>query len=52
MIRFILVVLIVLLYLIVGIPILLIEWLIGKINPRARDISSLRMVQGLSLIHI
>ena len=47
MIRFILVVLIVLLYLIVGIPILLIEWLIGKINPRARDISSLRMVQGI-----
>lgn len=30
MIRFILVVLIVLLYLIVGIPILLIEWLTGK----------------------
>ena len=47
MIRFILVVLIVLLYLIVGIPILLIEWLIGKINPRVRDISSLRMVQGI-----
>ena len=52
MIRFILVVLIVLLYLIVGIPILLIEWLIGKINPRARDISSLRMVQGFQIYFV
>lgn len=46
MIRFILVVLIVVTYLILGIPVLLIEWLIGKWNPRLRDISSLRMVQG------
>lgn len=46
MIRFILVVLILVLYLILGIPVLLIEWVIGKFNPRLRDISCLRMVQG------
>lgn len=47
MIRLILVAAIVLLYLILGIPVLLVEWVIGKWNPRARDISSLRMVQGV-----
>lgn len=46
MIRFIIIVLIVLLYLILGIPVLLIEWVIGKINRRARDYSSLRLVQS------
>lgn len=46
MIRFILVVLILLLYLILGIPVLLVEWVIGKWNPRFRDISCLRMVQA------
>jgi len=46
MIRFILVVIIVLLYLILGIPVLLVEWLIGKWNPHLRDITSLRLVQG------
>ena len=46
MIRFILVVLILLLYLILGIPVLLIEWLIGRWNPYLRDISCLRMVQA------
>ena len=46
MIRFIIIVLIVLLYLILGIPVLLIEWVIGKINRRARDYSSLRLVQA------
>lgn len=46
MIRLLLVALILILYLLLGIPVLLIEWLIGKWNPRARDISSLRMVQG------
>lgn len=46
MIRFILVVTIVLLFLILGIPVLLIEWLIGKWNPQLRDISCLRMVQA------
>ncbi len=33
------------LYLILGIPVLFAEWLIGKKNPYKRDISSLRMVQ-------
>ncbi len=33
------------LYLILGIPVLGIEYLIGKVNPYKRDISSLRMVQ-------
>lgn len=47
MIRFILVVLVVLLYLILGIPVLLILKLIGKWNPSFRDIKSLRMVQGV-----
>lgn len=46
MIRFILVALILILYLILGIPVLLIEWIIGKFNPGLRDISCLRMVQG------
>lgn len=46
MIRLILVVLILLLYLILGIPVLLIEWVIGKWNPALRDISCLRMVQA------
>ena len=46
MIRFIIIVLIVLLYLILGIPVLLIEWVIGKINRRARAYSRLRLVQA------
>lgn len=33
------------LYLILGIPVLIVEYFIGKKNPRLRDISSLRMVQ-------
>ncbi len=45
MIRFLLVMFFLILYLILGIPVLLIEWLIGKINRRARDYQSLRMVQ-------
>lgn len=45
MIRFILVVLFVLLYLILSIPVLLVEWIIGKKNPTLQSISSLRMVQ-------
>lgn len=36
----------VILFLILSIPVFLVEWLIGKINRRARDISSLRIVQG------
>ena len=46
MIRLILIATILILYLIIGIPVLLIEWVIGKFNPRVRDISSLRMVQA------
>lgn len=45
MIRLILALIFVLLYLIIGIPILGIEWIIGKFNPKAADISQLRMVQ-------
>lgn len=46
MIRLIMVCLILLLYLILGIPVLLIEWVIGRWNPYVRDISCLRMVQA------
>lgn len=45
MIRFIVICIIVVGYLILSIPLLLIEWVIGKINPRAKDISSLRIIQ-------
>lgn len=45
MIRFIFVVLVLFSYLILGIPVLLVEWVIGKWNRRAKDISCLRMVQ-------
>lgn len=33
-------------YLILFSPVLLVEWVIGKFNQKAKDISSLRMVQG------
>ena len=45
MIRTILALLSAVLYLILGIPVLIVEWVIGKFNKRAMDISSLRMVQ-------
>lgn len=45
MIRLILVVLFLIIFFIISLPIFLIEWLIGKWNPRLRDISSLRIVQ-------
>jgi 1-acyl-sn-glycerol-3-phosphate acyltransferase len=45
MIRLILVVLFIVLFLIVGIPILLIEWILGKFFPQAAQISQLRIVQ-------
>ena len=32
-------------YLILSIPLLIIEWIIGKFNPHAKDISSLRIIQ-------
>ena len=45
MIRFICIVILVVLFLILTIPILFVEWIVGKFNPHARDISSLRIVQ-------
>ena len=45
MIRFIIIVIILFLYLILGIPVLGIEWLIGKFNKRVEDYQCLRMVQ-------
>lgn len=45
MIRFIIVVILVVGFLILSIPILLVEWILGRFCPRARDISSLRIVQ-------
>ncbi|MDD3278846.1 MAG: lysophospholipid acyltransferase family protein [Lachnospiraceae bacterium] len=45
MIRFIAVVILVVGFLILSIPILLVEWVIGKFRPMAKDISSLRIVQ-------
>lgn len=46
MIRFICGASILILYLIVFIPVLIVEWIIGKIKPGAGDIRSLRMVQA------
>lgn len=45
MIRAILALLFAILYLILGIPVLIVEWVIRKFNRQAADISSLRMVQ-------
>lgn len=45
MIRFICIVIFLITFLVVSIPVLFVEWVIGKFNPRARDISSLRIVQ-------
>ncbi|MGN0323087.1 MAG: lysophospholipid acyltransferase family protein [Oliverpabstia sp.] len=45
MIRFILICITVVGYLILSIPLLIIEWIIGKFNPYAKDISSLRIIQ-------
>ena len=45
MIRFLLIALLLFLYLLLGIPVLLVEKLVAKINPHARDISCLRRVQ-------
>lgn len=45
MIRLILALLFIILYLIIGIPILGVEWIISKFNKQAADISQLRMVQ-------
>lgn len=45
MIRFIIIVLMLFLYLLLGIPVLLVEWVIGKFNQKAKDYSCLHMVQ-------
>lgn len=45
MIRFICIVIFLVVYLTLSIPVFFVEWLIGKFNPYARDISSLRIVQ-------
>lgn len=45
MLRFILVALFLFLYLLLGIPVLGVEWLIGKFNKKASDYQCLRMVQ-------
>lgn len=47
MIRFIIICIILVGFLILSIPILIVEWIIGKFNRRARDISSLRIVQAV-----
>ena len=47
MIRFITVCIVVVGYLILSIPLLLAEWIVGKMNPRAKDISSLRIIQAV-----
>lgn len=47
MIRFILVVITVIGYLILSIPILLVEWIVGKISPMKKDVSSLRIIQAV-----
>ena len=45
MIRLIFVILFLILFLILSLPVMLIEWIIGKVNPNLRDYSSLRIVQ-------
>ncbi len=45
MIRFIIIVLMLFLYLLLGIPVLLVEWVIGKFNQEANDYSCLHMEQ-------
>ena len=47
MIRFIITALFVILFLILSIPLLIAEWIIGKFNPMAKEISSLRIVQAV-----
>lgn len=46
MIRLLVIALFLVVFFIFSIPLYLIEWLVGKVNPHARDISSLRIVQG------
>ena len=46
MIRLIITAIFLILYFLLSIPAFLIEWILGKFNPRARDYSSLRIVQA------
>lgn len=46
MIRFLLVAVIVIGFLILSIPVLILEWIIGKFSPMTKEISSLRLIQG------
>lgn len=46
MLHLLLVILFLIVFFILSIPMLLIEWVIGKISPKAKAISSLRIVQG------
>ena len=45
MIRFIAIAIVLFIYLIVGIPVLIVEYFVGLVNRRAKDYSCLRMVQ-------
>lgn len=45
MIRFIITIIYVILFLILGLPVMLVEWIVGKFNRHAGDIASLRTVQ-------
>ncbi|MGI6005889.1 MAG: lysophospholipid acyltransferase family protein [Ruminococcus sp.] len=47
MLRLIIILIIVIVYLILSIPLMLIEWILGKFNSYARDISSLRIIQAI-----
>ena len=47
MIRFIIVAITVIGFLILSIPVLLIEWIIGKFSPKIKEISSLRIIQAV-----
>ena len=47
MIRLIIVAITVIGFLILSIPVLLVEWIIGKFSPRAKEISSLRIIQAV-----
>lgn len=47
MLRFIIIAVLCVLFLIVTLPLLVIEWIIGKINPGAKDRSSLAIIKGI-----
>ena len=47
MIRLVIVAITVIGFLILSIPILFVEWIIGKFSPRTKEISSLRIIQAV-----